>query len=896
MQNPAKRSTRLRAVLSALPIAILPLALLLSCEDTITKQVGEAVRVAGLPERTITIAATQGGSVTPNAGAHGVKDGEPLAIGATPGSSYTFITWEKTTGEGQVIFAEASSPATTVSVKGGDATIRPTYTTTPRVLTLNTDGHGTTMPASTVQVGDGQAYSVSASPFPGFVFDHWSTTAASVAAFGNANQAATTVTLSGGDATISAAFVPGSYAVTFAAGPGGAVLPTGAQTLAGGSATTVTATPDADHTFVNWTAIPSLGALSLSSATAAATDVSAFADATLTANFSPKSYTLTMGTSTGGSATPTSTSAVTALTPAGISATFSAGYVFDKWIVTSGSASFGDPASGATTVSVSGGNAAIKPTFKAGSYSVAVAAGTGGTVAPTGAQIMPGGTATNAVSATPGVDYNFASWSVAPPGALGLSPSATASSINVTARAAASLTATFTLKSYTLTMATVVNGNAYIEGQSFPRTVVANAKASIAAYPNAGFGFKNWTASGGTAVFDDPNSSTTKVSISGGNVTISPVYQASSFSFSLDGTYAPGTDGMPSFFADAILQGGRLVVLGSVNADGSSGEMRSIDVSQPSQISTGSVSGNVVYAGEVPTALAANATTVWASSSNYIYSSSLSDVSNPAWTAGSYHDLVWDYASLKLFALTESTREIRSLSAGLALESTASPTFGYSFTNSPMRINRIFDFGGYNGAPLFATGTIYTSPYEENHLATFASAPKIQSAAYATSAEDLTIGWDPMSESAPEIGAVSTNDDNSIVAVAAKRTSGDCYIDFYDNVTLGFIARKYLGGSGSATSLNGIDSSNSWPLGIVAGSQGGKATIWVLDYNQSATPPYLPSPIIRYTYNVPGYATALWVGLGPSGSNVNYGEYYAVVKKTLAGVDKLEVVALGLHY
>ena len=77
-------------------------------------------------------------------------------------------------------------------------------------LTIRDDGYGSTDPSGTMEVTHGIPVDITATPDEIFaqenVFDRWNTTSGSGVAFANNRAASTTVTLTGGDATIEATF------------------------------------------------------------------------------------------------------------------------------------------------------------------------------------------------------------------------------------------------------------------------------------------------------------------------------------------------------------------------------------------------------------------------------------------------------------------------------------------------------------------------------------------------------------------------------------------------------------------------------------------------------------------------------------------------------------------
>ncbi len=201
-----------------LRIVVLPMFILalFTCEDTLTSVIREDVRVAQLPERSLTVLLPSNGSVVPQ-GTITVKDGEPLNVAATPNGGFTFFNWVLIGGSGTATFDDVNAASTTVRVTGGDAIIQPQISNTPLDLTMQNDGHGTTNPSGTVQVGEGLPRNIEAIPngAAGYEFDTWSQTSGTgTASFGDSSDPTTTVTVTGGPATIRAAFKLKQYTIT----------------------------------------------------------------------------------------------------------------------------------------------------------------------------------------------------------------------------------------------------------------------------------------------------------------------------------------------------------------------------------------------------------------------------------------------------------------------------------------------------------------------------------------------------------------------------------------------------------------------------------------------------------------------------------------------------------
>jgi hypothetical protein len=103
--------------------------LFFGCEDLITPMVKEDVRLAELPERTLTILTPSNGSCTP-VGVIKVKDGEPLNLVATANTNFVFDFWQVTTGATYVNFGDDHAASTDIRLSGGNATISATFADT----------------------------------------------------------------------------------------------------------------------------------------------------------------------------------------------------------------------------------------------------------------------------------------------------------------------------------------------------------------------------------------------------------------------------------------------------------------------------------------------------------------------------------------------------------------------------------------------------------------------------------------------------------------------------------------------------------------------------------------------------------------------------------------------
>ncbi|MBN2324712.1 MAG: hypothetical protein JXQ30_13345 [Spirochaetes bacterium] len=137
-----------------------------------------------------------------------VEHGESTDITAQPLTGYRFVSWTVESGSG-VIIDDEEAASTKVTLTDGAATIKANFAIIIYVLNITNDGRGTTDPSGEIEVQHGIPTNITATAFEFFgystSFDCWDTGASGVT-FGNKNSSSTTVTLTGGDATIQAVF------------------------------------------------------------------------------------------------------------------------------------------------------------------------------------------------------------------------------------------------------------------------------------------------------------------------------------------------------------------------------------------------------------------------------------------------------------------------------------------------------------------------------------------------------------------------------------------------------------------------------------------------------------------------------------------------------------------
>lgn len=293
--NAHRRSRAPRALAAALATFSL-FALLGACEDPLTAVAQESVRLASLPEHTLTMLAPSDGSASPAAGTYKIKDGEPMAISATANGGYTFMGWDQIGGTGTATFADELAASTTVSVTGGDATIQAIIDDLDYTITV-TAGTGGTVSQSSLAVTQGNpSGTVTATPGSEYTFAGWTVTAgiASGITFNpNASAQSVTVTATKGDATIQANFALRTYTLTMTNGSYGYTSPYTSATVTSGVKQRIIAYPYGTYAFDGWTKV-SGGTVTFDDASARDTYVTITGGAaTIKANYRKAAVSLT---------------------------------------------------------------------------------------------------------------------------------------------------------------------------------------------------------------------------------------------------------------------------------------------------------------------------------------------------------------------------------------------------------------------------------------------------------------------------------------------------------------------------------------------------------------------------------------------------------------------------
>lgn len=216
--------------------------------------------------------------------------------------------------------------------------------------------------------------------------------------------------------SIYARFKENTYNVTIFAGTGGTVSPSGSKTIGQVTKTTVTATPNANYEFVNWTAT---GGVVVANTSSASTTITATAAGTLTANFrSTATHSLTVVAGNGISQVTGSADPITLGSTYDIKATPKTGYTFSTWTANPAeNATFGSATTANTTVTVNNGSVTVTATGKEQLYALTTAnsysTGNPDYANPTTTRNDIGVVTTATVTATiPSEGYVLANWTL----------------------------------------------------------------------------------------------------------------------------------------------------------------------------------------------------------------------------------------------------------------------------------------------------------------------------------------------------------------------------------------------------------------------------------------------------------------------------------------------------
>ncbi len=327
-------------------------------------------------------------TLTYTAGAHGSITGTTpqtvnsgtsgTAVTAVPDPNYHFVQWSD---------GNTTNPRTDTNVTG-NINVTASFAITTYTLTYTAGAHGSITGTTPQTVNSGTSgTAVTAVPDPNYHFVQWSD--------GNTTNPRTDTSVTG-NINVTASFAITTYTLTYTAGAHGSITGTTPQTVnSGTSGTAVTAVPDPNYHFVQW---------SDGNTTNPRTDTSVTGNINVTASFAITTYTLTYTAGAHGSITGTTPQTVNSGTSGtAVTAVPDPNYHFVQW-------SDGNTTNPRTDTSVTG-NINVTASFAITTYTLTYTAGAHGSITGTTPQTVNSGTSGTAVTAVPDPNYHFVQWS-----------------------------------------------------------------------------------------------------------------------------------------------------------------------------------------------------------------------------------------------------------------------------------------------------------------------------------------------------------------------------------------------------------------------------------------------------------------------------------------------------
>ncbi len=447
---------------------------------------------------TVTGKANTGGSVSPTSKT--VNLGDTVTLTASPSAGYHFTSWS--VGSGATITSGSTTSASITVTVTGNATCTASFAGNAGTVTYSAGTGGSVSNSGDNSVTYPNEKQSKATPSTGYSFSKWTISGGTSGTDYTISTGSTTsatigikVITAGKKITATASFTANKSSIEFKAGTGGSVSNTGASNITYPGTKTSTATAGYGYNFSSWTI--SGGTLNTDyKITAGGTDQTSLTIQPLTAgktivataNFTKKSYTVTVTAGTGGSAKAGSTS-VSYQGTTTLTATPATGYQFKNWEITTNDSSHASTLSGTTanpaTLTVNC-NVTVKANFEKITYTVTMAKtpSAGGSVSANSTSVKYK-ESTN-ITATPATGYDFTKWEITSgTGTLG---SSTSASTTLTVESNVTVRATFTIKKYTVTF----KDQADFGGETLATVTVNHGSAATAPSVATEGGWEFW--------------------------------------------------------------------------------------------------------------------------------------------------------------------------------------------------------------------------------------------------------------------------------------------------------------------------------------------------------------------------------------------------------------------
>ena len=335
---------------------------------------------------TFTASAGTNGTISP-AGSVSVNSGANQTFTITPNSGYLVSQL--------LIDGTAVTPATSYTFSNVTAahTIAASFAVIPPVtytLTASAGANGTISPTGSVSVNSGASQTFTITPNSGYrvsqlLIDGTAVTPATSYTFSNVTAAH----------TIAASFTVITYTFTASAGVNGSISPSGSVSINSGANQTFTITPYSGYTIsqllIDGTAVTPATSYTFSNVTAAHT---------ITASFSPISFTISAGANAGGSISPSGTVAVNYNGSQTFTISPNTGYALSQVLVDGNAIT---PVPNSYTFSSVGTNHTISAYFSPlTTYTLTASANGGGAISPAGTMSVYAG-ASQTYTITPNI-------------------------------------------------------------------------------------------------------------------------------------------------------------------------------------------------------------------------------------------------------------------------------------------------------------------------------------------------------------------------------------------------------------------------------------------------------------------------------------------------------------
>ena len=402
---------------------------------------------------------SSGGTVT---GGGNYAHGSQATITASPSTGYAFVNW---TEGGSVVSTNASYTFTVNSNRSFQANYsQNTYT----VSVSNNPSSGGTVTGGG-NYNHGEQATITASPAAGYAFVNWTEGGSIIS-----TNATYTFTVNS-NRNFQANFSQNTYTVSVSNSPTSGGTATGGGNYTHGSQATISASPSAGYSFVNWTE----GGSFVSTNPSYTFTVNS--NRSFQANYSLNSYRVSVSNSPTSGGTATGGGDFTHGSQATVSANPSSGYSFVNW--TEGGSFVSANPSYTFTVTT---DRTLVANFSQIVYNVSITSSptSGGTT--NGAGPYGSGSTANII-ATPATGYRFVNWTRN--GAI----VSTSANYSFTVTGNTTLVANFAVASYTITTSVNPAGTGTASGGgSFNH----GASVTVRATPASGYQFTNWTENG----------------------------------------------------------------------------------------------------------------------------------------------------------------------------------------------------------------------------------------------------------------------------------------------------------------------------------------------------------------------------------------------------------------